>query len=237
MIKITTKYLGESYKYDNKGLLILIEFYNSNNKLQNKTEILYNTNGFITQKRIYSNYSQTISSRELYIYDNDLLLEIRYLDESSNVYANDIFKYNELKRKIQEVNIENNSIASKYKYQYNEQNLVSKISEFKKTINKEKENKEITLDEDGYEIIEVLDKDRSSENKSREWNEEELYSLETLIYDKYNNIIDRKTEGKSNYNEIVKTSYEYDKNNNWIKRKIIRYGETWRVDTRVIEYQ
>ncbi len=229
--------LRRSYKYGNKGLLILVEFYNSNNELQYKTEIIYDTNDFITQKRIYSNYSKTISNRELYIYYNDLLIEIRHLDKSSNVYANDVFKYNELKQKIQEINIEKNSIVSKYQYEYNKQNLISKKSEFKKIINNKSDNKETILDEDGYEIIEVLDKDKSSKNKTKEWKEEELYSFESFSYDNNNNIIISKTEGKSNYNGIVKTSYEYDKNNNWIKRIIFRYNKIWRVDTREIEYQ
>ncbi len=263
----STQIMRYSHIYDNKGLLKYENHYRYepeiNTDPEYRIEYIYNENGLVIQKRTFSDYktkeifddnyylsqvitdlnSGKITSRELYIYDNDLLIEIRFLDKKSNVYRNELFKYNKLNQKVEEIHISNNRTNSKYKYEYNNKGKVIKKLYFREKKAIKKENTKETEDSLIFEVIEEVvevtigDTEQSYPEKWKDWEEEETYQINTYAYNTRGLINIKKIEGQSEYNGILKNTFEYDEENNWIK-KIMNHNDDslFATITREIEY-
>ncbi len=253
----STQIMRRSYKYNEKGLLKLEEHYRYAPKIttspEYQIEVIYDENDHIIQKRTFSNYktreiyddkgylsqvitdlnSGKITNRELYIYDNDLLIEVRFLNENNKVYGNKILKYNKLNQKIEEISIRNNQTQSKYKYEYNDKGQVIKEISFIKKKEKVTENLQQT---EGYDIVEIDDTEQTNPEKWQDWEEEEIYEIETYVYNEFDLIVLNKTEGDTEFKDVIKRVFEYDTHNNWIKCTTQRYGGLWRTSIRKIEY-
>ncbi|PKH52460.1 hypothetical protein CXF68_17950 [Tenacibaculum sp. Bg11-29] len=256
----STQIMRRSYEYNNNGFLISEGEYNiaDDTLPSSEEETIYDKADKIIQKRTYSNFkkkkilsskglliakktisnSGEITNRALYVYKNELLIEIRYLNKKNEVWKNELFKYNDLKRKIEEIHISNNVTISKYLYKYNDNGQVIKKIFFreKKEETKKNEKKE---DIETIEIIETLtidDSVKSYPSVWKHWEEEEIYETDTYVYNEYNLVILHKTDGQTEFKGTLKNVFEYDKYGNWVKCTTERFGSHWRTSIREIEY-
>ncbi len=254
----STHIFRRSYKYNGKGLLKYEEWYNFEDDTlpSQKIETVYNRDDVIIQKRTYSDFkkqkilnedgiligrktisnSGKITDRELYVYDNDLLVEIRSLDRNDSVYGNKLFKYNKLKQLIEEINISNNITQSKIEYQYNAERKIKVRSYFIEKEKKEKKEKIQPIENDEEIELTIDDTEQTYPNKWEDWEEKELYDSKIYSYNDKGEIIQNKTKKVNQPDVVFEMNYEYDKFNNWIKLTMTRNKSFWATVIRKIEY-
>ena len=212
------------HNYDAEGKKIAIEIYENGilvskttlrNDEKNSTEIVYDKNGNITRKigKLFDE-NKNIITRKVYERENLIIIEENSYDENGNLHEKFV---NNLKTKVQIREIK----------RYNHFNKVVEYSR-KFTGNSNLYFKLIfEYDEKGNLIKEykISDEEKESINYS---------GIHTYKYDEQNNVLE-----ECEYDEegeiYCKTTYEYDKRDNEIK-KIKQRGDELIVAEHTIEY-
>lgn len=165
------------------------------------------------------------------------IYRISILKSNNDLYYSNTLKYNKKTKQIISKKTENKNSKSTYKFEYKK--LDNGNIEFIKYDNR-KINEIITFDKTGN-VIEK--KESRSQIISRSpMKTKSYYEIETYQYDTYDNVIKQeKTKSEviiefNKDNPIRTYKYEYDDNNNWIKKIAFKDGKVIYLEERTIEY-
>ncbi|QCX00765.1 hypothetical protein FGM00_11840 [Aggregatimonas sangjinii] len=201
----------ESYTIEDDTLpsVKLKSVYDETGRLLKKIKIsdfeqqkIFNEDGIIVAERTISSVGKTTGT-DIYIYEDDLLMEIQSLDKNDTLYARKLFKYNDLKQKIGKIEIARNKTRSKEEYVYNENgDIIERLYFQEKKEKLPPKNPSEIINTEVTEVAETVihNGDDSIENtdpmKWVDWKEKELYSSVNYVRNEHGDVVSNTTKRK-----------------------------------------
>ena len=229
----TGNVIDNIYEFNSDGLIVKFSMINSDGLLKDlsfSVRYKYDANGLLLETENFG-YDGTLSSKTLYNYKDDLLIEKNTYDDFNYKLKQEIFDYNANGLLSNQYLYRNSSLKEKYTYSYRNGSLF-----LKQKYDAENSLRYVSRYEDGKEVVR---ESPAGKNMYIHYNENDLPSFienGKLYMDSFNmssdDIIEFVGFSDASY------EYKYDSYGNWIEKvELVGEGKIpMRLEQRIITY-